>query len=1143
MGDTTTKTRPETGGKSPSGSAKKETQVATNLLVVVVGKSGASSGRSGSGRSKGGKVDKKPVLSPKAHWIERIRLVTETIGFDIAALDQMPGTDVSVTSWKIQLEQATAPQKKGQWQESHRQLAKLQTELHDSVNRQRTEGLQALKSSAKERKEYEKLHAEIGEMQLRIKAYPEGSYTLDGNFALSLQRAEDLYDKNKFALAAAEVHEPHGLLKETLKTLDGQDSDARGVTSPLKDTYEALAKLNTLIGQKEEALGAPALQPYAARSTGIYKEMLAAMQGGTGRPLTKQRSEQSDTNKKLVERVAKLREDMLNATGEIDTKAQTAGKFVLALRKTISDGAEVRNQADVDKAYMALQEIENLIAARDFTTALARAGELGTEVSAWRKLPSDPQDRARTIRSLADTQFKAPAEEELARARLLAAAAASAPVLNTPPAASETVAMLEAQLRSYEEFPQAFPVSEGLEVLKRATLDNACNEKRKADYEKLTGERKRLDGEIATQKAAVTESLDRFKKIASAGGTEVKRLPAYEAERDAALELWQSESDRATAVEQLPAEAVKSMLKALREKIDTDATDPRKLAASGLESRLAELNERFETGGKRAKVTVEALGELDYEAGDAQASALSQAGARYAAAIKKHDPDAAQVALDAITKITDEARRSVEGMAGTLRKAKEAWMEMYGWVRDGLNGLHKAAQNKPLKDYATVVATMMSEHATIGTVHVSKDASVLKASVEDLRRLRGEILAVQNLFNKLGGKTKPDADDLTLDNFKARAKLLSKAFGKDKLVKEREAQGLTDITAKLATITDAIGTAKLAETDTQLTEIARAWAALQQTAVDHEAEINIFVLDVETTLAGFNKLEDARLFPDYAASVTKQLNALNAGATAGTVDHKALEELKLDIAKTTMHRASLERANARAQTEELQEQLAEKKWRSDYGAFQGKVSSLALVKKSITDPEKKAAFEEQLEQIEDAAKQVAKGAGKNPYASMCEQLQALVRNLNNLINYPMGLETHARGQILETVKDWNEAVTNFHKVIDRLTEEVGKAMIDDPRQDEIVKAVGARIASAKELLQANTIDPTARAVVKAGEDRDAARDAREQALREIKRLQRIVEGQALRPLGENKFQVPVLEALGNMSARLFNVETNLVISV
>jgi hypothetical protein len=169
-----------------------------------------------------------------------------------------------------------------------------------------------------------------------------------------------------------------------------------------------------------------------------------------------------------------------------------------------------------------------------------------------------------------------------------------------------------------------------------------------------------------------------------------------------------------------------------------------------------------------------------------------------------------------------------------------------------------------------------------------------------------------------------------------------------------------------------------------------------------------------------------------------------------------------------------------------------------------------------------------------------------PYATKREQLRALAKNVENMIRYPMGLETHARGQIMEVVQAWDGAVKTFHDLLDKLPGEIGKAMADDPNKaaaGDVVGKVATRIGQLKTQVAPGTLTAAAKAVVAAEKDKAAAREAREMALREVGRLRALVLGAAFKSTAQNPFKVDVLTGLSALNASLFDVETNLTISL
>jgi hypothetical protein len=109
-------------------------------------------------------------------------------------------------------------------------------------------------------------------------------------------------------------------------------------------------------------------------------------------------------------------------------------------------------------------------------------------------------------------------------------------------------------------------------------------------------------------------------------------------------------------------------------------------------------------------------------------------------------------------------------------------------------------------------------------------------------------------------------------------------------------------------------------------------------------------------------------------------------------------------------------------------------------------------------------------------------------------------------------------------------------------------MKDDENKEaagDVVQKVTARVGQLKTVLVPGTITASAKAVAAAaaGKDMATAREARELALREVSRLRSLVEGAAFKSTAQNPFEVDVLTGLSALSASLFDVETNLTISL
>jgi hypothetical protein len=647
-------------------------------------------------------------------------------------------------------------------------------------------------------------------------------------------------------------------------------------------------------------------------------------------------------------------------------------------------------------------------------------------------------------------------------------------------------------------------------------------------------------------------AIDSLKKILEFSGIQNAVLPSYETELNRALEEWSSSADRATTKEELtgPSASVLKQLADLKARAEADASDPAKLKDAASEAKLAEIDGAFRTADNSAGEAIATLTESNYDAGDSCTVQLDKLRGQFLAARKTKDLKAAQKAVTAIealgTEAADQARSAETERTKVIRQFHEKRNALATMLSD-LERSEKA--NKACGEYAAIVTGLKDKLIMLARVGGSADPSALTIAIADIEALQTEARKLILLFDKLTKKTKMGPNDLTIDGLTKR---LDDIKLRDDDVKTYEATALAALGKKQTTIRGAIGTAMLSESDKEITDFAAEWSELKVTAGKRKLEVTNFLADIALTSQDFIKTTNKGTYPAYFAAITARLEALKTAATdAKETDQKELDQIKKEIAENAFKgQSGLRQADQVAEADVLAGQLAQKQWVSDLAAFQGKLKALDKVAAGITDPEKKQAFLDQKEQTKNALgaiKKREKTAKKQktppPYETMSEQLLALVTNVNNMIRYPMGLETHARGQIMEVVKAWDEEVKRFHTLLDGLTNEIGAAMGEDGRKDEVVGKVRARIQALKQVVAPNTITPLAKAVVGAGENKGAAREAREIAMREVLRLRSIVQGTAFKPTALNPFKVDVKTALSALSASLFDIETNLTISL
>jgi hypothetical protein len=1128
MGETAT--RPRSGFDTSRTGGRKETPKVTNLLLAR--------GRSVSGpppvvvRPPDGKLPKSISDGQFKEFGDRVRVANEAIAADLKVLEMIPGMADAVAEWKAKQETAAKPQKIGDWKGSLKLLEMVRNALHEQIVSKKDEMNKTLVNSGQQRKQYETLHGELATLSDRLAAYPNAGMHVKA-IDDALKAGAVCYGKDDFAGAVKALDDAKIAATQQLATLDKMDKAVTG-SDRLKPLYARLGVLDESIEKAAALLGNAAARPWQNTSRQLYANILRA---GTDDKLKD--AAVKDTTLRLAnieleiktktDEATKLRAEALRMSGELQTTIAVSGEFQPADK--------------VKEAYAALANIRQALGEFRYADANIACTELAKIVKVWSE--NQPVGPVAVAKAGVD-KFKTPAETEKDRAEKLGAAAVAAPILATPPTAASVVEMLRKQLDIYNSAPNTFPLSEGLQIVARAKQINNDNEKRKADYEKLAETRATCGQQIETLAASVREAIAGMKTAIADQGAPVASLPSYETPLQTILDDWKDTSTTATKEPELRFADFQKRLQALLQEIKDDTANPVKVSDKAAEGRYAALAAAFKEQSKTTDAAIETLTDVDYENGDTERVKADAAGDKFRGAIKERDPAAAEKAIDALARIATDAKTASDKANNMFANSKLAFHTAFRDIGDAIAQLANRAQDGKLADYAKLVEAFKTECAQLGATGTSKDASVINGSIDQLYALRGKVNELKTLFDKIAGGTVAKTD-VTVGSLKDRAASLLKTFS-DSNVTKYEAAKLKDLTAKHTAAAGEIGTVPLGDSATKLTEIENAWKALVVAAAQHAKDAQAYILAITQMKADFEIKGDTKdhwdSVPDYKKALVKKLDALSAAATKdGTLDQAALADIKAEIIKAITVPGAAKIGNDKAQTDELTEKTAEKAWTAEYLAFQGKIKGLKAIQTTLEGPPAEN-FKKQIAELEDSASIVKKSEGKTPYATMCDQLKALAGNAETMRRFPMGQATASRGQVMAADKAWNAAVAQFQKVLDALPEEVAKALGTDPKAKQASDAVAKKLAEARKLIVPGTITAMARKMVDAKDDISAARDAREEALREIKRLQRLVLGAPqFMPLAANPFGVNVTVELGNLNAALFSLETALAISL
>lgn len=1069
----------------------------------------------------------------------RCTTALEAITADLKVLELIPGTAKAIVEWKKKQEAAIAPQARGEWNASLILLGELQNSLHEEVISQQKALTKTLTDSGRQRKDYETLCGELTALSDQLAQYPATAPSLR-EIETAFSEAKASYDEDEFAAAVKTLQDAKQNAKTMLGTLDKFDKAARGSTR-LKPVYERLNAFDSRISEAEGLLGKAAVAGYRTQSSELRDLVLKAADD------SKSKKEMNQAKDLAVQRVGS---QLDRAESELDRKVNGAAEIrrevtgqLEVLQRDIAISGELQPASEVESAYKELARIRGALGGFDYTVAKDICDKLGQTIQEWSA--NAPTTREGVARKALET-FKQPAEEQLRIAKDLEGRIPTAPILLTPPTVASVIEMLTTQLDRYKAAPNTFPLSQGLETVKIATGINATNKNRADDYEKLAIKREELSGKIKRLEEQVRTSIAAMIKEIAKSGTVIQALPSYETQLKTILSDWTDASTSAQNEKQLRFDEFAKRLEALQKQVHEDLTDPVKVTDKAVEGRFADLAAAFKEAANTADRAIEALIDVDYDAGDTQRGYADAAAADFDKALKARDPDAAAKAIEETKKITSDASTAAERARQNLARNMLAFDVTVRDVREAIGRLIRStSDNSKLKDYAGIAAAFQSECNQLAATGTSTDSSIIEASLEQLYALRGKVNDLAKLFETIKSGKKPE---VTLDKLRDQAAKAAKTYGKPAI--KFEAARLKDLMDKLTSVTQAIGTVSLAESSQALADLDIEWDELKAAETQHKTDVQTFAAAIKTLKKDyFEQKGDLQKFwdeqvPDYKKALIAKLDGLSSAATSdGTLDQTALNDIKTEIITAVRQPDIGERHNAQAQTAALEEKLAEKAWVAAYTSFKGTVKGLRAILETLDEPAA-GNFKKQIEELESSASVVKKSEGKTPYTTMIDQIKALAANAERMHRFPMGQATAARGEIMPANKAWNDAVEQFHRTISSLPVAIRNALTGDPNTSEVMKAIQDKVTRAQDLIPLGSVTALAQKVVDAKDDISAARDAREEAMREVKRLQRLVLGAPqFMALAGNPFKVDVTSELGNLNAALFSFETVLAISL
>jgi hypothetical protein len=466
---------------------------------------------------------------------------------------------------------------------------------------------------------------------------------------------------------------------------------------------------------------------------------------------------------------------------------------------------------------------------------------------------------------------------------------------------------------------------------------------------------------------------------------------------------------------------------------------------------------------------------------------------------------------------------------------------------------------KGLVTYAAALKTDMAVLAAPAVPGASSDPVLLQAAADSLGKFEQRVKAFENMkTNKLEEQSKQPSfkmsEDTLLPDIKKRLQhSLFEARADDPALQEQKA------------IVDKYDGDKLYKHDPAVakTELGNVQGALQTLQVQFQKdkdEADKMAADLQRRWDLLMKAtKDPTGYPQVATAPTaigvllgdlkREHDRLGTAQKFDAARHKDLVD-RYDMFMT----ADPGKANARAKVETDSKEAQEKCEKVRFDLEQLRDVDIVLLKERADGlgKEEKNAMLEQLKDMQTAINSTLKGLTQHRNAESAESMFKAIRSrLNKMAAQPMGTKSLKRNQIPKCVTLWKNSVKTIKSDLETLGKTV-ESYLDDPTNHPtvtvekaevttIVNALKSTATKVESLFPEDAFDSAVKQLLAAGPSQEQALGAREEALRTVRRLRRVLSGNAaVRALGTTPFEPkPAFPAAMNA---LFVLETNLLTS-
>ncbi len=446
---------------------------------------------------------------------------------------------------------------------------------------------------------------------------------------------------------------------------------------------------------------------------------------------------------------------------------------------------------------------------------------------------------------------------------------------------------------------------------------------------------------------------------------------------------------------------------------------------------------------------------------------------------------------------------------------------------------------------ASYGATLQAELEALSTMLDCDDPSVVAAALLEIKAFKGRIDDLTLMAKNADKAGKPAATGLPL--FTQLTKDLQKVEeqvgknGGDSDLATRVDE-LAEWNRQIKALRTRIGKDDPRKLDTEITALA---AAVETGTERHKKDIKLAVTQYRQLLQLEQQLADAgdtSTYPDLVKELLRSVMAMKTAVDQWKQVDAGFDELSAQVLLALKKAPGLEEAktltkgNGDAKKTEQAVQDAEtalrklrdadlKLWAEKFGENEDKKARKLLLQK-VAD------FESEVERAFDSLRE-----NRDPAAAQ-SFIASVLRELQEAALGPMGDHVTRRGDLETLKKGWHEAVSGLHQAMETLADKVAEAGSTEP--DDLKQAaaqVGDKLVGpVKQLFDVRVFDKAIDGM--ASKDPKARATNREFALREVRRLRRMLDSDdRIRLLTlDNPFGDAV--PFANISSRLFDIELN-----